>query len=105
MRILIVEDEKKTAAYLSRGLTESGLDVDVIYRGDEGLARARTGSYDILILDIMLPGADGWSVLAALRAEGQQAPVLILTARDSVPDRVRGLEMGADDYLVKPFAF
>src|SRR5207249_1928869 len=87
MRILIVEDEKKTGAFLRRGLTESGFDVEVLQRGDEGLDRARSGNYDLLILDIMLPGADGWSVLTGLRAAGQQTPVLFLTARDSVPDR------------------
>src|SRR5205814_4865354 len=105
MRILIVEDEAKAAAYLAKGLTENGFVVDVAGRGDDGLALARTGGYDLVILDVMLPGRDGWSVLTALRAAGQSTPVLFLTARDAVPDRVKGLELGADDYLVKPFAF
>jgi two-component system copper resistance phosphate regulon response regulator CusR len=105
MRILVVEDEPKTAAYLSRGLGEAGFVVDVARDGTDGLHLARTGGYDLLVLDVMLPGRDGWSVLAELRTAGLQTPVLLLTARDAVPDRVRGLELGADDYLVKPFAF
>ena len=105
MRILIVEDEAKTAAFLAQGLTESGFAVDVARRGDEGLARAREGGYDLVILDVMLPKLDGWSVLTSIRQEGTPTPVLFLTARDAVEDRVKGLELGADDYLVKPFAF
>jgi two-component system copper resistance phosphate regulon response regulator CusR len=105
MRILIVEDEKKTAAYLRRGLTENGFTVDVASDGDAGLRLALPGTHDLVILDVMLPGRDGWSVLAELRAAGHRTPVLFLTARDGIPDRVKGLEMGADDYLVKPFAF
>ena len=105
MRILVIEDEKKAAGYLRRGLTEAGFDVDVAARGDEGLERARAGQYDLLILDVMLPGRDGWSILAELRGQGRETPVLFLTARDAIDDRVRGLELGADDYLVKPFAF
>jgi two-component system copper resistance phosphate regulon response regulator CusR len=105
MHLLIVEDEKKTAGYLRRGLTENGFTVDVAHSGDEGLGLARDGRHDLIILDVMLPGCDGWSILAELRAAGRPTPVLFLTARDSVPDRVRGLEMGADDYLIKPFAF
>jgi two-component system copper resistance phosphate regulon response regulator CusR len=105
MRILIVEDEKKTAAYLRRGLAEAGFAVDVADQGEAGLQRARDQSYDLIILDVMLPERDGWSVLAQLRREGRETPVLFLTARDAVPDRVKGLELGADDYLVKPFAF
>jgi two-component system, OmpR family, copper resistance phosphate regulon response regulator CusR len=105
MRILIVEDEKKTAAYLGRGLTENGFTVDVASDGDAGLRLALSGAPDLIILDVMLPGRDGWSVLAELRAAGHRTPVLFLTARDAIPDRVKGLEMGADDYLVKPFAF
>src|SRR5262245_30104457 len=96
---------KKAASYLRRGLTEHGFSVDVAVQGEEGLQMARTGGYDLIILDIMLPGRDGWSVLADLRAAGKQTPVLILTARDAVRDRVKGLRLGADDYLVKPFAF
>jgi len=105
MKLLIVEDEPKTAAYLRKGLTESGFSVQVAADGDEGLLLAREGSFDLAILDVMLPGRDGWSVLQALRKEGRELPVLFLTARDAVQDRVKGLELGADDYLVKPFAF
>jgi two-component system copper resistance phosphate regulon response regulator CusR len=105
VKILVVEDEKKTAAYLNKGLAENGFVVDVARRGDDGLHLARTAAYDLIILDVTLPGLDGWSVLTELRQEGRQTPVLFLTARDAVPDRVRGLELGADDYLVKPFAF
>jgi two-component system copper resistance phosphate regulon response regulator CusR len=105
MRILVVEDEPKTADYLRRGLCENGFVVDVARDGDDGLHQATTGGYDLVVLDVLLPGRDGWSVLAELRRAGVGTPVLFLTARDAVPDRVRGLELGADDYLVKPFAF
>jgi two-component system copper resistance phosphate regulon response regulator CusR len=105
MHILIIEDEKKTAAYLQKGLTEQGFIVDVSYEGEEGLLFASTVDYDLIILDVMMPLRDGWSVLQALRRAGKLTPVLFLTARDSVEDRVKGLELGADDYLVKPFAF
>lgn len=105
MRILIVEDERKAADYLQRGLTESGFVVDVALNGDDGLHLALEESYDLIVLDVGLPRRDGWSVLASLRRAGRQTPVLFLTARDAVSDRVRGLEAGADDYLVKPFAF
>ncbi len=105
MRILIVEDERKTAAFLAKGLEENGFVVDVAGRGDDGLHLARTVAFDLVILDVMLPRLDGWAVLEAIRREGGQTPVLFLTARDAVEDRVRGLELGADDYLVKPFAF
>ena len=105
MKILVVEDERKTAAYLKRGLSEAGLVVDVASTGDDGLRLASEGGYDLVILDVMLPGRDGLSVLQQLRRSGMQTPVLFLTARDSVRDRVGGLELGADDYLVKPFAF
>ncbi len=105
MKILIVEDEKKTAEFLRKGLTENGFVVDVAHDGEDALHLARTASYDLLILDVMLPGRDGWSILGELREAGQQTPVLFLTARDAVEDRVQGLELGADDYLVKPFAF
>jgi two-component system copper resistance phosphate regulon response regulator CusR len=104
-RILIVEDERKTANYLEKGLTENGFAADVRRRGDEGLHSAQTGGYDLIILDIMLPERDGWSVLQELRRTDPRLPVLVLTARDSVRDRVKGLQLGADDYLVKPFAF
>jgi two-component system copper resistance phosphate regulon response regulator CusR len=105
MKILIVEDEKKTASYLRKGLTESGFAVDVAEDGEVGLAMAREDEYDLIILDVMLPQRDGWSVLHQLRRGGTGMPVLFLTARDAVEDRVRGLEGGADDYLMKPFAF
>lgn len=105
MRVLVVEDERKTAAYLAKGLSENGFVVDVAHSGDEGFRLARSGGYDLLVLDVMLPGRDGWDVLTALRGEGRQTPVVMLTARDGVDDRVRGLELGADDYLAKPFAF
>ncbi len=105
MRILVVEDERKAAEYLRKGLTESGCVVDVATNGDDGLHLATTEHYDLIVLDVMMPERDGWSVLAALRRAGRQTPVLFLTACDTVPDRVKGLEMGADDYLLKPFAF
>jgi two-component system copper resistance phosphate regulon response regulator CusR len=105
VKILVVEDEKKAAAYLRKGLLENGFVVDLAADGEEGAALARNGGYDLLILDIMLPRRDGWSVLSELRREGVQTPVLFLTAKDSLPDRVKGLNLGADDYLVKPFAF
>ena len=104
MRILIVEDEPKTAAYVSKGLTEHAYVVDIATNGVEGLHLATSGQYDLILLDVMLPGADGWSVLEGLRRQ-RQTPVLFLSARDAVADRVKGLELGADDYLVKPFAF
>jgi two-component system, OmpR family, copper resistance phosphate regulon response regulator CusR len=105
MTILIVEDEPKTAAYLRKGLAESGFIVDVAENGADGLILATTGECDLIVLDVVLPQVDGWSILCALRGAGKQTPVLFLTARDSVSDRVKGLELGADDYLVKPFAF
>jgi two-component system copper resistance phosphate regulon response regulator CusR len=104
VRILIVEDEPKTAAYVSKGLTEHAYVVDIADNGVEGLHLATSGHYDLILLDVMLPGADGWSVLENLRRQ-RQTPVLFLSARDAVADRVKGLELGADDYLVKPFAF
>ena len=105
MRILIIEDEKKTASFLQKGLSESGYIVDTSADGDEGLFLALEINYDLVILDVMLPGRDGWSILPALRQAGKGVPVLFLTARDAVSDRVKGLELGADDYLLKPFAF
>ena len=105
MRLLVVEDEAKLAQYLHRGLTENGHVVDVARDGIEGKRLATGGEYDLVLLDLMLPGIDGFGVLAAIRAEKRRLPVLMLTARDKVEDRVRGLEQGADDYLVKPFAF
>lgn len=105
MRLLIVEDEPKTGDYLRQGLTEAGFIADLARDGTDGLHLARTGEYDLIVLDVMLPGIDGWGILQALRDDGRELPVLFLTARDDVADRVRGLELGADDYLVKPFAF
>jgi two-component system copper resistance phosphate regulon response regulator CusR len=104
MRILVVEDETKLADYVRRGLTEAGHTVDVARDGIEGRYLALEGDYQLVVLDIMLPGIDGFGVLSALR-ERRSTPVLMLTARDRVEDRVQGLEAGADDYLVKPFAF
>lgn len=105
MKILIVEDEPKTGDYLKQGLVEAGYVVDLARDGASGLHLGSTGEYDLAILDVMVPRLDGWQVLAGLRSAGRQLPVLFLTARDTVEDRVRGLELGADDYLVKPFAF
>ena len=105
MRALIVEDETKTATYLSKGLSENGFVVDVAGDGEDGLHLAQSYAYDVIVLDVMLPKRDGWSVLSALRATRVTTPVLFLTARDAVEERVHGLELGADDYLVKPFAF
>jgi len=105
MKILIVEDEAKTSEYLRQGLSEAGFVVDVARNGLDGHHLASTGQYDLIVLDVMLPDIDGWKLLKSLRDAGSQVPVLFLTARDSVADRVRGLETGADDYLVKPFAF
>jgi len=104
MRILVIEDESKLADYVRRGLSEAGYTVDVAKDGIEGRYLALEGDYQLVVLDIMLPGIDGFGVLAALR-EKRQTPVLMLTARDRVEDRVHGLQAGADDYLVKPFAF
>lgn len=105
MKILIVEDEPKTAAYLKRGLEENGFATDVADNGNDGAHLAETMSYDLIVLDVMLPGRDGWSIVAGLRRKAIATPVLLLTARDAVHDRVKGLDLGADDYLIKPFAF
>ena len=105
VKILIVEDEPKTGDYLLQGLVEAGFVVDLVRDGSAGLHQALTDNYDLAILDVMLPGLDGWSVLRGIRKAGKDLPVLFLTARDHVDDRVKGLELGADDYLVKPFAF
>ncbi len=104
MKVLIVEDEAKTGDYLRQGLTENGFVVDLARNGVDGLHLAASGSYDVIVLDVMLPGRDGWSVLRELR-KTHDTPVIFLTAQDEVEDRVKGLELGADDYLVKPFAF
>ena len=103
MRVLLIEDEPDLADALARSLTESAFAVDVSRDGDDGLFQALAAPYDAIILDVMLPGRDGWSVLEAIRAAGRTVPVIMLTARDAVPDRVRGLNLGADDYLTKPF--
>jgi two-component system copper resistance phosphate regulon response regulator CusR len=105
MRVLLIEDKKKTAAFLAKGLQEDGLTVEVAYDGESGLNLARASKHDLLIVDVMLPKKDGWDVVTELRKSGLRTPILFLTARDSVRDRVKGLELGADDYLVKPFAF
>jgi two-component system, OmpR family, copper resistance phosphate regulon response regulator CusR len=105
MRILIVEDEAKVARALSHGLERELYDVVVASNGEEGFFRASSESFDLIILDVMLPGRDGLEILAALRKAGSSIPILVLTARDAVEDRVTGLDRGADDYLVKPFAF
>lgn len=104
MRLLIVEDEPKTGDYLHKGLTENGFVVDVARNGVDGAHLALNGDYDLVILDVGLPGVDGWSVMKSIRAK-KHMPVMFLTARDKVEERVRGLELGADDYLIKPFAF
>ncbi len=105
MKVLLIEDEAKAAGYLRRGLGECGFGVDVAGDGETGLDWALAESPDLIILDVLLPRRDGWSVLAELRRAGRKTPVLMLTARDAVADRVKGLGLGADDYLVKPFAF
>src|SRR5216110_3902186 len=105
MRILLIEDEKKTAAYLAKGLGEAGFQVTTASDGQSGLDVALAKTFDLFIIDIMLPKRDGWSIVATLKRKEIRTPILLLTARDSVRDRVKGLELGADDYLVKPFAF
>lgn len=105
MKILIVEDEIKTGDYLRQGLREAGFSVDLARNGPDGLHLALENPCDLLILDVMLPGLDGWQILKSVRQQGRVMPVLFLSARDQVEDRVKGLELGADDYLVKPFSF
>lgn len=105
MKLLIVEDQVKTGQYLQQGLTEAGFACELSADGETGLHLALTGDHALLILDVMLPGRSGWQILQAVRQAGLATPVLFLTARDAVEDRVHGLELGADDYLVKPFAF
>ncbi len=105
MKLLVVEDELKTAGFLKRGFGEAGFLVDIASDGVAGMNMIQSSKYDLIVLDIMLPGLDGLKILAWMRQSGIQTPVLMLTARDSTPDRVAGLELGADDYLVKPFAF
>ena len=105
MRLLIVEDEKRLALSLAKGLTAEGYAVDVVHDGREGLYRAGEGAYDLVILDIMLPGLNGYRVCAALRAAGHEVPILMLTAKDGEYDEAEGLDTGADDYLTKPFSY
>jgi len=104
MRVLVVEDEVKTGEYLRKGLSENGFVVDVVHNGHDGTHLALNENYAVILLDVMLPDQDGWSILRTLR-RSKQTPVLFLTARDAIEDRVKGLELGADGYLVKPFAF
>lgn len=105
MKILVIEDERKAAAYFRQGLAEAGYIVDVALDGDSGLDAARRSTYDLVVCDVMLPGRDGFSVAGELRRAGCTTPILFLTARNAVDDRVRGLDAGGDDYLTKPFAF
>lgn len=105
MHILLIEDEEKMAAFLEKGLREAGYEIEIARDGAAGLELALTKRFDLLLVDVMLPKKDGWSVVAEARQGGVRTPILFLTARDSVPDRVKGFELGGDDYLVKPFAF
>ena len=105
MRILVVEDDKSTSRFIKKGLSERGYSVNVVFDGDEGLYQATTGAYDLIILDVMLPELSGFEVLKGIRKHGIVTPVIFLTARDDTEDVVHGLELGADDYLVKPFSF
>lgn len=105
MKILVAEDHEGTAGYMRKALVESGFIVDVAEDGADALAFANNREYDLIILDVMLPGCDGWNILARLRSAGKHMPVMYVTARDAVADRVKGLELGADDYLVKPFSY
>jgi two-component system OmpR family response regulator len=104
VRVLVAEDDRKLAGLVARGLREAGLVVDVVHRGDHALEAGRTGGYDAVVLDVMMPGLDGFEVCRALRAADVRSPVLLLTARTEVQDRVRGLDGGADDYMPKPFS-
>jgi DNA-binding response OmpR family regulator len=105
MRILVIEDDPRIASFVSRGLEESGYRVTVARDGEDGYLDARLGSYDLVVLDLMLPGMDGLEVARKLRAAGKTVPILMLTARDTEADKIRGLDVGADDYLTKPFSF
>lgn len=105
MRVLVVEDEERIAAFIEAGLTEAGYAVDVAHAGDEALDWTSVVEYDLIVLDVMLPGRDGFEVASILRKRRVSTPVLMLTARDAIDDRIRGLDSGADDYLIKPFAF
>lgn len=105
MRILLIEDEQKTGDYLKQGLSEAGYITDWVTDGLTGKQYALSEEYDVIIMDVMLPGMDGWHIIEAVRKSGKNMPILFLTARDQIEDRVKGLDLGADDYLVKPFAF
>jgi two-component system copper resistance phosphate regulon response regulator CusR len=105
MRILVVEDNKMTSSYIQKGLAEKGFIVDIAEDGEDGLHLAMSEPYDLIILDVMLPQKSGWSIIKDFRKQNNETPVMFLTARDAVPDRIKGLDLGADDYLVKPFAF
>ena len=105
MRLLIVEDEIKTGDYLKQGLTEAGFQVSLVRNGLDGHHLAMTEVFDLIVLDVMLPDVNGWRIVQSIRESNNLTPVLFLSARDSVDDRVKGLELGADDYLIKPFAF
>lgn len=105
MKLLVVEDEQKTGSYLRQGLMESGFIVDLTHNGLDGYHKAMTEDYDLIILDIMLPDISGWKILQSLREAGKDCQILLLTAMGSVEDKVKGLNLGADDYLVKPFSF
>jgi two-component system copper resistance phosphate regulon response regulator CusR len=105
VKILIVEDEPKAGEYLRQGLAEASFTVELVPNGRDGLHAAMETEHDLVILDVMLPGMDGWEVIRSLRRQGNEVPVLFLTAKDQVEDRIKGLELGADDYLVKPFSF
>ena len=105
MRVLLVEDEARIADFIDRGLTEQGHVVDIASDGDEALQWTDVADFDVIVLDVMLPGRDGIEVCRTLRAKGLRTPIVMLTARDAIDDRVRGLDSGGDDYLIKPFAF
>src|SRR5476651_852167 len=105
MRLLLVEDQKMASEYIAKGLTENDFVVDVAYNGIDGLHFLLTNDYDLAILDVMLPGIDGWKIIEMARQAGKLTPIMFLTARDDVEDRVHGLELGAEDYLIKPFSF
>jgi two-component system copper resistance phosphate regulon response regulator CusR len=105
MKLLVVDDDPKYRAFVSRGLTESGITCETVASGEEALAALRKRDYDLVLLDVMLPGLQGWDVLEAMRAEGRDVPVIWVTARDALDERIKGLRMGGDDYIVKPFAF
>jgi len=105
MRLLVIEDEKKVASFIKKGLEEEHYAVDVAYDGEEGIYLTETNDYDLVILDLMIPKIHGWDVLKKIRAKRNNVPILVLTARDSIEDKVKGLDSGCDDYLTKPFAF